>query len=289
MRAYFYQCGIWTGTDSLWHGLGLNGRIKQARSGKGPGPFVVSFAGAGGKTSTIRRLAWEAVGRGLKVLVVTTTHMARPGAFGVFDGNAEEIRTVLEHRGLAVAGRTAEKEKITFTGWELYKEACSLADLVLVEADGSRRLPLKVPRAGEPVIPDNTDMILCLNGLTSLGKRAEDCCLRLEEAGDLMKRYGRKMYEDSREQRGSGTDALELNAKHKTDWIIQKEDMMTLMKHGYLLPLRAAHPGTEVLPVFNQADTPQEAALAGEMLDCMGETSGIACGHLDKDGSARLF
>ena len=263
MRAYFYQCGIWTGTDSLWHGLGLNGRIKQARSGKGPGPFVVSLAGAGGKTSTIRRLAWEAVGRGLKVLVVTTTHMARPGAFGVFDGNAEEIRTVLERRSLAVAGRPAEKGKITFTGWELYKEACSLADLVLVEADGSRRLPLKVPRAGEPVIPDNTDMILCLNGLTSLGKRAEECC--------------------------SGTDALELNAKHKTDWIIQKEDMMTLMKHGYLLPLRAAHPGTEVLPVFNQADTPQEAALAGEMLDCMGETSGIACGHLDRDGSARLF
>ena len=78
MRAYFYQCGIWTGTDSLWHGLGLNGRIKQARSGKGTGPFVVSLAGAGGKTSTIRRLAWEAVGRGLKVLVVTTTHMAPP-------------------------------------------------------------------------------------------------------------------------------------------------------------------------------------------------------------------
>ena len=44
MRAYFYQCGIWTGTDSLWHGLGLNGRIKQARSVKGPGPFVVSLA-----------------------------------------------------------------------------------------------------------------------------------------------------------------------------------------------------------------------------------------------------
>ena len=144
MRAYFYQCGIWTGTDSLWHGLGLNGRIKQARSGKGPGPFVVSLAGAGGKTSTIRRLAWEAVGRGLKVLVVTTTHMARPGAFGVFDGNAEEIRTVLERRSLAVAGRPAEKGKITFTGWELYKEACSLADLVLVEADGSIHDPYRV-------------------------------------------------------------------------------------------------------------------------------------------------
>ena len=179
MRAYFYEYGIWTGTDSLWHGLGLEGRMEQARSVKGPGPFVISMAGAGGKTSTIRRLAWEAVRRGLKVLVVTTTHMARPGAFGAFEGNAEEIRTVLGCHGLAVAGRLAEKGKIAFTGWELYREACSLADLVLVEADGSRRLPLKVPRAGEPVIPDNTDMILCLNGLSSLGKRAEDCCLRL--------------------------------------------------------------------------------------------------------------
>ena len=109
MRAYFYQCGIWTGTDSLWHGLGLNGRIKQARSGKGPGPFVVSLAGAGGKTSTIRRLAWEAVGRGLKVLVVTTTHMARPGAFGVFDGKRNQDRSgTPQPGGSRKAGREGE-------------------------------------------------------------------------------------------------------------------------------------------------------------------------------------
>ena len=289
MRAYFYQCGIWTGTDSLWHGLGLNGRIKQARSGKGPGPFVVSLAGAGGKTSTIRRLAWEAVRRGLKVLVVTTTHMARPGAFGAFEGNAEEIRTVLGCHGLAVAGRLAEKGKIAFTGWELYREACSLADLVLVEADGSRRLPLKVPRAGEPVIPDNTDMILCLNGLSSLGKRAEDCCLRLEEARALMNRHGRRHYEDNRKPWGSAADGLGRNPENRADWVIQKEDMMTLINHGYLLPLRADYPGADVLPVFNQADTPQEAALAGEMLEGMGETSGAASGQLDQDVSARLF
>ena len=45
----------------------------------------------------------------------------------------------------------------------------------------------------------------------------------------------------------------------------------------------------EVLPVFNQADTAQKAALAKEMLDGMGETAGIASGQLDQDGSARLF
>ena len=180
MRAYFYQCGIWTGTDSLWHGLGLNGRIKQARSGKGPGPFVVSLAGAGGKTSTIRRLAWEAVGRGLKVLVVTTTHMARPDAFGVFDGNAEEIRTVLERRSLAVAGRPAEKGKITFTGWELYKEACSLADLVLVEADGSRQLPLKAHGPQEPVIPTASRRTICVAGASGFGRPIREAVHRPE-------------------------------------------------------------------------------------------------------------
>lgn len=270
MKAYFYHWGIWTGTDSLWHGLGLEGRMRQARSGKGPGPFVVSLAGAGGKTSAIRRLAWEAVGRGLKVLVVTTTHMARPCAFGALEGGLDEIKTVLGCHGLAVAGRPAENGKIAFTGWELYGQACALADLVLVEADGSRRLPLKVPRAGEPVIPDNTDLVLCLSGLVSLGKRAEDCCLRLEEARVLMDRHGR-------------------NPENRAEWVIQKEDMMTLMRHGYLLPLRAGCPGADVLPVFNQADTPEKAALAGEMLEGMGETAGIACGHLDRGESARLF
>ena len=31
----------------LWHGLGLEGRMEQARSVKGPGPFVISMAGRG--------------------------------------------------------------------------------------------------------------------------------------------------------------------------------------------------------------------------------------------------
>lgn len=289
MKVYFYECGIWTGTNSLWHGLGLEGRMGQARSEKGPGPFVVSLAGAGGKTSAIRRLAWEALDRGLKVLVATTTHMACPDAFGCLGGNVEEIRAGLEQRGLAVAGRPAENGKIAFTGRELYEEACSLADLVLVEADGSRRLPLKVPRAGEPVIPENTDMILCLNGLTSLGKQAGECCLRLEEALDLMSRHGRKLYGNECVFSGKEPDGPDRNREHKSDWVIQKEDMMTLMKHGYLVPLREAHPDMEVLPVFNQADTAQKAALAREMLDGMGETAGIASGQLDQDGSARLF
>ena len=103
-----------------------------------------------------------------------------------------------------------------------------------------------------------------------------------------MNRHGRRHYEDNR-KRGA-VRRMDLAGIRKTGGlVIQKEDMMTLINHGYLLPLRADYPGADVLPVFNQADTPQEAALAGEMLEGMGETSGAASGQLDQDVSARLF
>lgn len=283
MKAYYYENGLWTGTDSLWQGLKIGERMEKAWSVKGSGPFVVALAGAGGKTSTIRRLAYEAAGRGLKTLVATTTHMACPEDFAVLDGGREEIAASLRKCCLAVAGKPAGNGKIAFIGRELYEEACPLADLVLVEADGSRRLPLKVPRAGEPVILDNTDLILCLMGLSSLGRRAGECCLRLKEARGLMDRYGRKDYRSDTVLGGNGGTAS------GDGWTIQREDMMVLMKYGYLIPLRRDYPGMEVLPVFNQADTQAASGLVRAMLDEMGETRGIAGGQLDRDESSLLF
>lgn len=267
MRAYFYDNGIWTEADSLWLALGLADSMKTA----GPGPFVISLAGAGGKTSVIRRLALEAVERGLKTLVITTTHMAVPGACGVLKGGREEVEEALKSHGLAVAGRPAGNGKMGFVGGELYQEAAPLADLALVEADGSRRLPLKVPGDHEPVIPPHTDMLLCLSGLSSLGRPAEDCCLRLERARALMDAYGRKGYES------------------EGRWTIRREDMMCLMRYGYLEPLRSRFPETDVIPVFNQADTPETAEMARQILEDMGESRGAVSGGLDQDRSCGLF
>ena len=305
MKAYFYKEGLWTGRDSFWQALGLDrrrhaagyrGDIAESAGDKGgtegdgtgtagdkaAGPLVISLTGAGGKTSTIRRLAYEAGQRGWKVLVVTTTHMACPEDFGIFADDIpaaameaavvvkKAVSDCLRQRGLAVVGRRAPKGKIAFIGQELYREICPLADLVLVEADGSRRLPLKAPGDGEPVIPANSDLILCLSGLSCLGQRAGDCCLRLEQARALMDLHGRKEY---------GEDG----------WLIRPEDMMCLMKHGYLDPLRGRWPAADVVPIFNQADTPEDVKLVREMLDGMGEGLGIASGHLADDRSEGLF
>ena len=41
-------------------------------------------------------------------------------------------------------------EKICALPPDVYRAACAAADLVLIEADGSRSLPLKFPREQEP-------------------------------------------------------------------------------------------------------------------------------------------
>jgi len=49
-----------------------------------------------------------------------------------------------------------------------------VADHVIVEADGARRLPFKIPRNHEPVIPTGTTHVVILVGLRALGERASD-------------------------------------------------------------------------------------------------------------------
>ncbi len=43
-------------------------------------------------------------------------------------------------------------------------------DVVIVEADGSRRLPFKAPAQHEPVIPTSTTVLMPVVGLDVLGK-----------------------------------------------------------------------------------------------------------------------
>ena len=54
------------------------------------------------------------------------------------------------------------------------------ADVVLIEADGSRGLPLKWPAPWEPVIPECTDITICVTGLTSLGRPVSEVMYRAE-------------------------------------------------------------------------------------------------------------
>lgn len=142
--------------------------------------WVETYIGAGGKTTTIYQRAKRASKAGQKVAIVTTTHMWRPRENFLPGFSLSCLQKFWQAGQFAVLGRPCPGGKITFPGQEAYQELCQLADLVLVEGDGSRQLPLKIMGKNEPCIPQNTTIVYCLAGLTALGQRLGQACFRAE-------------------------------------------------------------------------------------------------------------
>lgn len=62
----------------------------------------------------------------------------------------------------------------------------ALADIVLIEADGAKRMPCKAPAAHEPVLLPQCDTVLAVAGLSALGIRSGAACFRAELAAELL-------------------------------------------------------------------------------------------------------
>lgn len=292
MDVYYKSEGKWNRSARLFEALPVDwslkaGMAQQAGSRTGRPGLVISLTGGGGKTSLIRRLAFEGMELGFRVLITTTTHMAIPERLGVFSCDPDAVKDMLDREHAVVTGRIAGGGKISYAGDAFYESVCAMADLVLVEADGSKHLPIKSPGPFEPVIPGNTDMILCVAGLSALGEPAGEKCFRLEEAMGIMDIHGRAGYREDGAESGRGGRAVGKDGISR--WEIRPEDVGCLMRWGYLEPLRALYPGLTVLPVLNQADTPRLAALAYGIFRDMREENGIASGGLLEEPSARLF
>lgn len=61
-----------------------------------------------------------------------------------------------------------------------FSELSALADYVLVEADGSKGLPLKAHAAHEPVIPTCASRVVCVLGIDGVGGAVSRVCHRPE-------------------------------------------------------------------------------------------------------------
>ena len=140
--------------------------------------MIRAFVGAGGKTTWIRRYAEKYLAQGKKVFVTTSTHMYVENDTLLTD-NADEIIDHLESRHYVMAG-IREGEKIRALSLNTYEKVCRHADEVLIEADGSRHLPLKYPNAEEPVIYDNVDEIIIVCGMHALHQKAAEAIHRLD-------------------------------------------------------------------------------------------------------------
>jgi len=147
---------------------------------------IISFVGAGGKTTAMYTLAAAFAARGLKTLVTTTTHIEMPDKT-LWAKNEEEVRRLWQSGSYAVVGtgpgaEGAEIKKITGLSEPERSLYFDMAEIVLIEADGAKRMPCKVPAAHEPVILKECDTVVGVMGIRSVGRPLREVCFRLEEA-----------------------------------------------------------------------------------------------------------
>ena len=149
---------------------------------------VLSVVGGGGKTSLIFRIMEELTAVGKKVLITTTTHMAyEPDRPFAEDGDIISIKHNLEEHGYTIAAALdREKCKISALSEEKMKEITALADVILIEADGAKRYPLKVPASWEPVIWGQTDLVIAVAGLDAVGEPICKVCHRSNRVADFL-------------------------------------------------------------------------------------------------------
>ena len=132
---------------------------------------TIAVVGGGGKTSLIFRLMESFVSIGKKVIVTTTTHMAyEPERPFVEDGDIDGVWKDLQRYHYTVAASLDRAtEKIGCLSEEKLEELRGLADVLLIEGDGAKLKPLKVPGEREPVIPDFAEMFIAVYGEYALG------------------------------------------------------------------------------------------------------------------------
>ena len=144
-------------------------------------PGVTALIGSGGKTSLLYHLAGELMRKGRKVVLTTTTHIRKPEQFPFADTMAE-ARAALEKGDAVCIGTEVEDGKLSapsFDGWE------TLAEYVLVEADGAKMLPLKAHAEHEPVIPAGCGNVICVVGASGFGEPIQMAVHRAERYAEL--------------------------------------------------------------------------------------------------------
>lgn len=182
---------------------GRSGKLEEKRSlltalglirdGKVQAPQVISLVGAGGKTTTMYQLADELAEQGLRVLITTSTHIACPEDGWVLkDKTLAEAAELEWNERILILGNTAEGDKLSAPA-DLGEDAAMAAirqkaDMVLIEADGSKRHPLKVPAEWEPVLIRQTEMVIACAGLSAIGQTFGQGCFRIDTDGAWLHR-----------------------------------------------------------------------------------------------------
>ena len=141
---------------------------------------LVSLVGGGGKTTVLFTLGAQLPGT---VVLTTTTKMGRDRLGGhqpLVGPTDEALLDELADRRVALAWRARSDRKALGVEPQVCDRWFGLADHVVVEADGSRRMPFKAPLEYEPVVPSRTTTLVACVGAAALGAVISEQCQRPE-------------------------------------------------------------------------------------------------------------
>jgi molybdenum cofactor cytidylyltransferase len=135
---------------------------------------LISIVGAGGKSTILFTLGRELAGCGARVILTTTTKMARSQVTepSCWSDDPVSVDQALESgRPLFVAVGTVPG-KVTGPTPEAVDRlfAETKADYVVVEADGARSMSVKAPAQHEPVIPKRSTLVVVVVGIDAVGR-----------------------------------------------------------------------------------------------------------------------
>jgi len=146
---------------------------------------VISLVGAGGKTTLMFALARELASDKGCVITTTTTKILEPltseSPFLLMAKDEEALLNLFlqnagRYKHITLAREKLASGKLDGISPELVMKLSNLvqASYVIVEADGAARRPLKAPNATEPVIPDNTSLVIPVVGIDAIGRPLND-------------------------------------------------------------------------------------------------------------------
>lgn len=141
---------------------------------------LISLVGGGGKTTTLFTLGEQLAGT---TVLTTTTKMGAEQSSNypaLIDPTDDELRNRLTKVGRALAWKAADERRAIGVSGATCDHWFTIADNVVVEADGSRKRPFKAPAAHEPVIPTSTTLLLACIGISAFGRPIADGCHRPE-------------------------------------------------------------------------------------------------------------
>ena len=143
---------------------------------------VVAFAGAGGKSGAILAVSNGLSEAGMRVLVAPTTKMLLGEADKIGPlvtsedaGELRESAKALSGSPTVVAGSgMLSKNRVGGVDPDWIGDLAGLVDVVLVEADGSRRRPIKGTADHEPALPASATLVVAVANIHALGTPVDE-------------------------------------------------------------------------------------------------------------------